>query len=143
MSNKTRKRICPGALVLSIAIVGVLVAFVLLAGNPATTDAHGGGPAGSHCTGESDAFKNAHDALQPASHPKCADDVTPTPPPTISPTPDTSSDAFSTGSTSGGSSIEVKVTIGSLPMDAEAGGSVEVYLEDDFQVPDSIDRDTV
>jgi hypothetical protein len=30
-----------------------------------------------------------------------------------------------------------------LPMDAKAGSSVELYLEDDFQVPDSIDRDTV
>ena len=52
-------------------------------------------------------------------------------------------DAFSTGSDSPSASIEVKVTIGSLPMKAEAGSSVEVYLEDDFQVPDSIDRDTV
>ena len=34
MSNKTRKHIWPGALVLSIAIVGVLAAFVVLAGNP-------------------------------------------------------------------------------------------------------------
>ena len=35
------------------------------------------------------------------------------------------------------------MTIDSLAMAAEAGSSVEVYLEDDFQVPDSIDRDTV
>ena len=52
-------------------------------------------------------------------------------------------DAFSTGSTSPSASIEVKVTIDSLAMAAKAGSSVEVYLEDDFQVPDSIDRDTV
>ena len=45
---------------------------------------------------------------------------------------DMTDDAFSTGSTSPSASIEVKVTIYSLPMDAEAGSSVEVYLEDDF-----------
>ena len=77
MSNKTRKHIWSGALVLSLAIVGVLAAFVVLAGNPATTDAHSGGASGSHCTGESEAFQRSHDALTPADHPKCADDTPP------------------------------------------------------------------
>ena len=35
------------------------------------------GAAGRHCTGESEAFQKSHDALTPASHPKCADDTTP------------------------------------------------------------------
>ena len=52
-------------------------------------------------------------------------------------------DAFSNSSTSGGASVELKLTIGSLPMDAVDGSSVELFLEDDFQVPDSIDRNTV
>ena len=229
MSNKTRKHIWSGALVLSLAVVGVLAAFVVLAGNPATTDAHSGGAAGSHCAGENEAFKKSHDALTPVNHPKCADDTPPNHPPmaavaglmdqtaapggtitvdvsshftdedgdtltitaessntsvadasasngtvmvtiasgasdgdtaTITVTADDgnggkvsdtfmvtvrapATDAFSTGSTSASASIEVKVTIGSLPMDAEAGSSIEVYLEDDFQVPGSIDRDTV
>ncbi len=82
MSNKTRKHIRLGALALSLAIVGVLAAFVVLAGNPATTAAHSGGAAGSHCEGESDAFKNSHDALTPADHPKCEDDAAPTREPT-------------------------------------------------------------
>ena len=82
MSNKTRKHIRLGALALSLAIVGVLAAFVVLAGNPATTAAHSGGAAGSHCEGASDAFKNSHDALTPADHPKCEDDAAPTREPT-------------------------------------------------------------
>ena len=86
MSNKSRKHIWPGALVLSIAIVGVLAAFVVLGGAPAVTEAHPGGPAGSHCTGESDAYQAFHDAGTPSTHPKCADDVTPTPEPTHPPT---------------------------------------------------------
>ena len=77
MSNKTRKHIWPGGLVLSLAIVGFLAAFMVLAGNPATTDAHSGGPAGSHCTGETETFQDIHDDATPASHPKCADDMEP------------------------------------------------------------------
>ena len=75
MRNKSRKRIWSGAMVMSFTIVGVLVAFAVLAGNPALTDAHSGGAQGSHCTGESDAFAGTHDALTPADHPKCADDT--------------------------------------------------------------------
>ena len=52
-------------------------------------------------------------------------------------------DDFSTGSTSASASIEVKLVIEKLPMDARAGSSIELYLEDDFVVPGSIDRDTV
>ena len=52
-------------------------------------------------------------------------------------------DMIASSSTSGGASVELILTIQSLPMDAADGSSVELYLEDDFQVPDSIDRDTV
>ena len=34
MANKTRKHIWPGSLVMSIAIVGILAAFLVLANNP-------------------------------------------------------------------------------------------------------------
>lgn len=90
MSNKMRKHIWPGALVLSLAIVGVLAAFVVLAGNPVTVDAHAGGDEGMHCTGESDTWQEVHDELTSSSHPKCANDVepaTPTPEPTMAPDP--------------------------------------------------------
>ena len=52
-------------------------------------------------------------------------------------------DTVSSSSTSGGVGVELILTIQSLPMDAVDGSSVELYLEDDFQVPDSIARDTV
>ena len=42
MSNKTRKRIWPVSLVMSIAIVGALAAFLVLATNPGASQAHAG-----------------------------------------------------------------------------------------------------
>ena len=57
MSNKTRKHIWPVSLVMSIAIVGALAAFLVLAGNPGAIDAHDGS-ATDHCAGQN-AF--AHD----------------------------------------------------------------------------------
>ena len=65
------------------------------------------------------------------------------PPPSPTPTATPEPDAFSNSSTSGGAGVEMKLTIGSLPMDAVDGSSVELFLEDDFQVPDSIDRGAV
>ena len=41
MSNKTRKHIWPVSLVMSIAIIGALAAFLVLANNPGATMAHG------------------------------------------------------------------------------------------------------
>lgn len=52
-------------------------------------------------------------------------------------------DMIENSSTSGGAGVELILTIESIPMNAVAGSSVELYLEDDFQVPDSIDRGTV
>ena len=52
-------------------------------------------------------------------------------------------DMIDNSSTTGGASVELILTIDSLPMNAVDGTSVELFLEDDFQVPDSIARDTV
>ena len=57
--------------------------------------------------------------------------------------PGSEGDMISSSSTSGGAGVELNLTIASLPMNAVDGSSVELYLEDDFQVPDSIDRGTV
>ena len=54
-----------------------------------------------------------------------------------------SEDYIDNSSTSASATVELKLTIASLPMNAVAGSSVELYLEDDFQVPDSIARATV
>ncbi len=135
MSNKTRKHIWPGALVLSLAIVGVLAAFIVLAGNPASTAAHSGGAAGSHCTGESEAFQNAHDALAPAAHPKCADDMDPSPTTPSNGTGTTepaTGDTIASDSTTSSGAPEIKLTIASLNMDLAVRSSIVVYLEDDF-----------
>ena len=145
MSNKTRKHIWSGALVLSLAIVGVLAAFVVLGGTPAVTEAHPGGPEGSHCTGESDAYKGLHDAGTPADHPKCANDVTPTPPPTITEPDPEAMDNLVSSSTSASANIKLTLTIAELPDDVELddGSSIVLYLEDDYKLPDDIDRDDV
>ena len=51
MINKTRKRIWSVSLVMSIAMVGVLAAFIVLAANPGDTQAHGASmwTRGIHC----------------------------------------------------------------------------------------------
>ena len=49
MSNKTRKRIWPAALVMSLGIVGLLAAFLVLGANPTVTDAHDGASGSTHC----------------------------------------------------------------------------------------------
>ena len=52
-------------------------------------------------------------------------------------------DMIASSSTSASATVELKLTIASLPMNAVGGASVELYLEDDFQVPNSIAPDTV
>ena len=47
MSNKTRKRIGPVSLVMSLAIIGALAAFIVLATNPGGVPSAAGPPAGS------------------------------------------------------------------------------------------------
>ena len=54
-----------------------------------------------------------------------------------------SGDTIKSSSDSGGAGVELILTIASLNDSAVAGSSVELYLEDDFQIPDSIARDTV
>ena len=39
--------------------------------------------------------------------------------------------------------MKLTLTIGNLPRDMEAGSSIELYLEDDFDVPSSIDKGSV
>ncbi len=68
MSNKTRKRIWPVSVVMSIAIIGALAAFLVLAGNPGATQAH---EPGDHpgsiinkaCADMTDAERGIHDGI--------------------------------------------------------------------------------
>ena len=56
---------------------------------------------------------------------------------------DAAGDRIDSSSTSAGVVVELQLTIHSLPMDAVTGSSIELYLEDDFRVPDRIDRNAI
>ena len=126
MSNKTRKHIWPVSLASVLGIAAMLAVMAAVVWSPGFAQAQGpDNPFG-----------------QPP--PVGGEDGGPTNP--FQPTDDngaTTGDMIDNSSTSGGVGVELVLTIGSLPMTAVAGSSVELYLEDDFQVPDSIDRSTV
>ena len=147
MRNKTRKHIWSGALVMSLGIVGVLAAFLVLTSNPGVTDAHGGDQ-DPHCSivavdqiahdvaAELAGTTNADGSAHTCDNPDGAGTTTP---PIVTPT----GAMIESSSTSASVAVQLKLTIPDLPMDLEGGSSVVLYLEDDFKVPDNIDRDTV
>ena len=140
MKSTTRKHIWPVPLVMTIAVIGVLAMFVALAMMPGVSDAQGGPPNPFGQGGGGQQGGGGDDGGPTSPFP------TPTPAPTTAPAPPTpmpEPDMIASSSTSGGAGVELKLTIGRLPMDAVDGSSVELFLEDDFQVPDSIDRNTV
>ncbi len=131
MKSTTRKHRWPVALATMFVVVGMLAAFVALSAFPGMTSAQGGPPETPPMPGSTPAPSG--DGPPPAP-------ALPTPTPTPIPPVD---DGIDNSSTSASAGVELKLTIGSLPEGAVAGASVELYLEDDFQVPDSIARDTV
>ena len=146
MSNKTRKRIWPGALVMSIAIVGVLAAFVVLATNSGSSSAHDGASGSTHCDDLTAFGRIGHDN-DPNNDHDCATGPAATPDPTPGNGNGNGSngggDADETGSvtsssTSGSSTVELRLTIENLAHDVPVGGAIMLYLEDDYQEPDSI-----
>ena len=145
MSNKTRKHIWPVSLVMSIAIIGALAAFLVLASNPGETRAHGEWVEGEeHCPAVSDEI--AHEIGGDAFDHTCTEGpATPTPeptPPMIEPDPEAMDDLASS-STSASANVKLTLDIAALPMDLADGSSIVLYLEDDYKVPDSIDRGDV
>ena len=62
-----------------------------------------------------------------------------TPEPALAQSSAAADDAISSSSTSASATVKLQLTIGSFPEDAVGGSSVELYLEDDYQVPDDID----
>ena len=80
----------------------------------------------------------------PTATPEPAD-PTPTPDPTATPVPASTpaDDEIDDSSSSASVGVKLTLTIGNLPRDMEAGSSIELYLEDDFDVPDSIDKGSV
>ena len=145
MSNKTRKRFSPTLLVMSLAVVGVLAAFIALAAQPGTSEAHGAGDHGSipACAEMSVLQQGVHDAVHALNNedgcPDASEDTS------VDVMPRAMIDSNST-SASGG----VELTFITLPLTAADvakigvdGGSVELFLEDDFVVPDSISSGSI
>ena len=132
MSTGKRNRAWPIAIVLSVAVVGVLAAFIALAvQQPAPASAHD--PAICHTP-----FADLN--------PECANHTTDdgTPPAngggTTTPVPDmpATGDRVTSSSSTGSGAPEIKLIIESMPGDMSVGSSIVLYLEDDFQEPDSI-----
>ena len=142
MRNKTRKHIWPMSLVMSIAIIGALAAFLVLAANPGPTNAHGEFVDGEgHCPRIADEI--AHDQGMGFDH-------TCTTGPTDTGNGDTGTMTPAAGymiesdSSSGGGAPELKVVITSLPDSGLAvGSSIVLYLEDDYQEPETIPASSV
>ena len=134
MNIGKRKHAWPLAMALSLAVVGMLAAFVALAVQPGTVAAQT-----DPCDGP----------LAPLL-PQCGGGTTaPTPDPGTTQTPTTAmpdgmyAAATASSSTSASSTVEVKLTIDELGMPVAVGGSIVLYLEDDFAEPDSISASDV
>ena len=150
MSNKTRKHLWPVSLVMSIGIIGALAAFLVLAGNPGPTSAHGPGDhpgtAWPACADMTDAQRGVHNAI----HGNLGAHGTMDPCPTgngggggdttslMSADLGGETGSVESSSTSGSATVQINLQIDDLRMAVPVGGSIVLYLEDDFQEPDSI-----
>ena len=149
MTNKTRKHLWPVSLVMSIGIIVALAAFLVLASNPGDTQAHG---AGDHpnqgwpaCADMTDAQRAIHNGIHQNIGSHGTMDPCPTP---GTGTPGTGTPGaegmITSDSTSGGAAPELKVVIDSLPGGGLAvGSSIVLYLEDDYQEPETIPASSV
>ena len=134
MKKGNRKHVRLLAMAMSLAVVGMLAAFIALAAQPAPAAAQ------DPCDGP----------LAPLL-PQCDDgSTTPTPPTgpgTPPPTPDpvtpATGDMIKSDSTSGGGAPEFQVKIESLPRNLAVGSSIVLYLEDDYQKPATIPTSSV
>ena len=141
MSNKTRKHIWPVSLAMSIAIVGALAAFLVLAAAPGETDAHGGTP--HDCSGLNATQQGLHDAFANPGDDLCSDSGTGNGNGGGGMMMPATGDMITSDSKTASGSPELKLTIASLGMDLAVGSSIVVYLEDDFAEPDSIPMSSV
>ena len=132
MSSKTRKYIWPVSLVMSLALVGVLAAFVaLVPAGPQIAQAH------DPCAGLTEIGEIATCEGTEATNPHTHDGDTVTVTDTVTVDAD-GLDVFTikSSSTSASSTVELKVEIANLSTGGlPVGSSIELYLEDDYQVP--------
>ena len=136
MKKGNRKHVRLLAMAMSLAVVGMLAAFIALAAQPAPASA-----------------QDLCDGPLASLLPQCQDGSTPPPPPTGPSTPPPPTDAtpgtdLPAGamleSSSSTSSAGVKLTL-TIELDRNLTGSswVEIYLEDDYQEPGSIAKENV
>ena len=140
MSNKTRKRLWPVSLVMAVAVVGVVAAFLMVASSPTSTQAHDGATGAAHCEGLNEFLQDLHDAGAAGDH-TCDNPPTATAPPPVT-TPEPADVEIKSSSTSASATVELKLTV-KLSEDVPVGGAIVLYLEDDFQEPDSISASDV
>ena len=163
MNIGKRKHAWPMALALSLAVVGMLAAFIALAAQPGSVMAQGmcDGPLADllpQCQdgggmvddgsgdGSGDADDPACDGPLADVLPQCQDDVDGMMDDDgdgMMMMEDMAPAATASSSTSASSTVEVKLTIDELGMPVAVGGSIVLYLEDDFAEPDSISASDV
>ena len=150
MRNKTRKYTWLASAVVAFAIVAALAAFIVVASTPGDAIAHS--PGTDHtddCVDDGSNLTPAdvHDAIAgnqtnaDGTQHSCANPGTEDTTDPVDPMP-MSGDGIVSSSTSGGAGVKLTLTIES-PGTLRSGSSIELYLEDDFQVPDDIESDDV
>ena len=150
MNSKTRKRIWPVSLVMALAFIGMMAA-VVLSTNPGTAQAQGLCDTATGATlqalidsgvcqddsATSDDEEGLCDTATGATlqglidSGVCQDDS------------GSGGDMIRSDSTSGGAAPELKVVIDSLSRDLAVGSSIVLYLEDDYQEPETIPASSV
>ena len=142
MSNKTIKHIWPVSLMMSLAIIGVIAAFVVLAAVPRGASADGGAP--HSCAGMTAAEIAIHNAVDTQLNGGRGQCLAPGATPMPGTTPATGDMIASDSTSGGGTAPELKVVIDSLPAGGLAvGSSIVLYLEDDYQEPAMIPASSV
>ena len=128
MSNKTRNHIWPVSLIAALGIVAVLALMAATVWMPGPAQAQNGP-------------SNPFAAPAPVTTPTGPTNPFATPSATPSATPAVT--MLESSSTSGGASVKLTLTIVNLPNNLNSGSWVEIYLENDYQEPDSISRQDV
>ncbi len=157
MSKKTRKYAWPVSVAMAFALVAALAAFVVLASSPGPAAAHD--PDTNHsadCPTGTDisdiADRASHDALADTNGDTNADGSDHTcASPGMEPVTENGDDMddmmadaeVESSSSTGSATVELKLTIEELPMAVAVGGSIVLYIEDDFQEPDDISASDV
>ena len=136
MKKVTRKHFWPVSLVAALAVIGLLAAVMALAGAPGAALAQDPPPnpfTPPTVTPTTTGTPGGTATQQPTAQP------TATRPASTLGVPD----KIESSSTSANATVKLTLTIGNLPEDMLGGSSIELYLEDDFKVPDTIARDSV